>query len=353
VAYKQKLESYFTSSDSRAGWQGLKAVTGYTKAKETNWQGDEKEWAENLKSVYARFEKPDTVTPPPASNLTSHRFDVADVIKVFKAIKLNKAPGPDHISSKLLKECAHELAPVMTSLFNRSVEECCVPAIWKASPIVPVPKKANPQELNDFRPVALTSQVMKSMERLMLKQLTAQTSSQMDPNQFAYRPGRSVDDATALLMHRILTHVDKPGNYARVLYIDFSSAFNTMRPSILCDKLKDMNVDPSLCRWILDYLRCRTQRVRVNKTYSTSATTYIGAPQGCVLSPVLFTIYTNDHTGTEPDTIVIKYADDAAHAGFITNNDESRYRESIENLVAKCDRDDLTLNVKEDQGDDC
>jgi len=344
--YKRKLEGLFSDNNPRAGWQALKKVSGYGKAKDTIWQGDEKEWAENLNTFYARFEKPDPDTPTSAPRQPPILLCEAEVIKVFKAVRLNKAPGPDHLTPNVIKACASEIAPVMTNIFNRSLTEHKVPDTWKESTIIPVGKKANPKEMNDFRPVALTSQVMKCLERVLLKRLTAQTASHMDPNQFAYQPGRSVEDATALLTHRIFTHVETLGCYVRVLFIDFSSAFNTMRPSVLYTKLREMGVDESLSMWIMDYLRGRTQKVRVGSAFSSSTTTHIGAPQGCVLSPKLFVIYTNDHRGRDPITLVVKYADDAAHAGFISNSNETTYRESIDDLVEKCERDDLTLNVK-------
>ena len=102
----------------------------------------------------------------------------------------------------------------------------------------------------DFRPITLTSAPMKCVERLMLRRLMAEISSQMDPLQFAYRPGRSVDDATTLCIHSITKHLNMPGTYyVRVLFIYFSSAFNT---SILYNKLLAMGVNMSMCNWILD-----------------------------------------------------------------------------------------------------
>jgi hypothetical protein len=64
-----------------------------------------------------------------------------------------------------------------------------------------------------------------------------------------------------------------------------------------------------------------------------------------MLSPVLFTLYPNDHQGTEPHTYAIKYADDAAMAGLISNNDETQYRQDIETFVDRCDSDGLGLNI--------
>ncbi len=81
--------------------------------------------------------------------------------------------------------------------------------------------------LNDNRPVALTSVVMKSFERLVLAQLKDITGTLLDPLQFTYWANRSVDDAVNMETHYILQHLDKPGTYARILVVDFSSAFNT------------------------------------------------------------------------------------------------------------------------------
>jgi len=106
-----------------------------------------------------------------------------------------------------------------------------------------------------------------------------------------------------------------------------------------------MDVSPALVKWIMDYLHGRTQRVRVGSVLSSSISTYIGAPQGCGLSPVLFTTYTNEHRGEEPDTFIPKYADDAALAGLISGDDESQYRDTIDKFVAMCDEDDLHLNT--------
>jgi len=186
---------------------------------------------------------------------------------------------------------------------------------------------------------------MKCLERLILPIITQQVADNMDPHQFAYRKGRGVEDATALLTHLIYEHLEKPGNYARILFIDFSSAFNTMLPSILIGKIQELGVQSSLCAWIADYLHNRTQRVRVGGSLSTAAVTNIGAPQGCVLSPVLFTLYTNNHRGSEPHTYAIKYADDTATPGLISDDDETQYRSDITKLVNQCDNDGLELNV--------
>ena len=165
------------------------------------------------------------------------------------------------MSSASLKYCAYELAPVLTRIYNCSLTLQKGPTCFIYAAIVPVHKKPNPSCLNDYRPVALTSVIMKIFQRLVCNHLSSIT---LDPHQFAYRANRSVDDAVSLCLHCILQHLEGPGNYARLLFIDYSSAFNTILPSRLHDKLLHMGVDQSLCRWILDFLTGRVQVVKCN-----------------------------------------------------------------------------------------
>ncbi|KAI4898935.1 hypothetical protein NFI96_007066 [Prochilodus magdalenae] len=120
-----------------------------------------------------------------------------------------------------------------------------VPATWKTTCLIPVPKKAHPKELNDYRPVALTSHVMKTMKRLLLIHLRPQVHHAEDPLQFVYRE----------------------------------------KPLLLRDKLMKMEVDMHLVTWITDYLTGRPQHVRIRDFSSDTVISSTGAPQGTVLSP--------------------------------------------------------------------
>ena len=90
---------------------------------------------------------------------------------------------------------------------------------------------------------------MKSFERLVL----SITDPLLDPMQFTYRANRSVDDAVNMALHFILQHLDSAGTYARILFVDYSSAFNTIIPTLLQDKLSQLHVPDSTCRWITDF----------------------------------------------------------------------------------------------------
>ena len=112
-----------------------------------------------------------------------------------------------------------------------------MPNLWKTSTIIHVPKKANASELNDYRPVALTPVVMKSFERIVLNKLLSVVGPSLDKYQFAYKKHRGVEDATITVLNAIHEHLDKQGTYVHALMVDFSSAFNTIIPSILVAKL--------------------------------------------------------------------------------------------------------------------
>jgi hypothetical protein len=186
---------------------------------------------------------------------------------------------------------------------------------------------------------------MKVFERIVLAYLKACTGALCDPFQFAYQANRSVEDAVALGLFHILRHLERPRTYARVLFLDFSSAFNTIIPHMLFDKLLVLNVHPSICHWVLDFLLDRPQVVRVNKSVSSSAILNTGAPQGCVLSPLLFTLFTNDCVSSDPSVLVLKFSDDTTVEGLISNDDERAYREEVGQLVGWCSSNNLELNV--------
>ncbi len=100
----------------------------------------------------------------------------------------------------------------------------------------------------------LTSVAMESFERLVLAYLKDTTGPLLDTLQFAYRENRSVDDAVNMALQFILQHLDRTGTYVRILFVDFSSAFNTIIPDTLQNKLTQLSVPTSICQWINSFL---------------------------------------------------------------------------------------------------
>ncbi|KAI3358986.1 hypothetical protein L3Q82_015366 [Scortum barcoo] len=176
--------------------------------------------------------------------------------------------------------------------------------------------------LNDYRPVALTPIVMKCFERLVMAHIKDCVDVTVDPHQ----------------EQRLLCPPALCGFHLCVQY--------TIIPQTLVQKLTTLGLSSTLCNWVLDFLTDRPQSVRIHDVSSSSISLSTGSPQGCVLSPLLFTLLTYDCSAIHPSCLIVKFADDTAVVGRIANNDESDYRQEVEHLEGWCRQNNLCINVK-------
>ena len=126
-----------------------------------------------------------------------------------------------------------------------------------------------------------------------------------------------------------------------MLFIDYSLVFNTK----LITKLEALGLNPTLYNWVLDFLTGRPQVVKGGINTSTSLILNTGAPQGCVLGPLLFSMFTHDCMAEHASNSISKFADATTVVGLITNNDETAYREVVWALAERCQGNNLSLNV--------
>ncbi len=138
---------------------------------------------------------------------------------------------------------------------------------------------------------------------------------------------------------------DQPKRYTRAMFIDFSSAFNTIRLHILMERLLQLEVNSTIIRCVESFLTDRSQCVRVNAAVSSPIMTNTEAPQGSVISPVLFTLYTNESRAKSSDVFSVKFTDDTVIVGLITK-DETKYRRCVDEFVEWCHASFLQLNTK-------
>ena len=131
---------------------------------------------------------------------------------------------------------------------------------------------------------------MKFFERLAMAHINTIIPEALDRIQIAHRPNRSTDDAISIALHTALSHLDK----RRMLFIDYSSAVNTIVPLKFITKLRTLGLNTSHCNWILGFLTGRAQVVRVGNNASATLIFNTGAPQACVLSPLLYSLFTHD-----------------------------------------------------------
>ena len=127
-------------------------------------------------------------------------------------------------------------------------------------------------------------------------------------------------------------------------FISYSSVFNTIVPSTLTDKLLMLGLIPSLCSWIMDFLTSRTQSVSIGPLSSQTLIMHTVCPEGCVLSPLLYTLLTHDYTASYESNSIIRFADDTSHRlahcwWWDTNRSE------VSSWVTWCHKNNLSLNV--------
>ncbi len=256
LRYREIIESHFQLNDSRRMWKGLRTICAFGNKSSAEVRADPL-LADELNTFYGHFEcNGGSATLPISASGSSRQSSDNHVITVsedevrraLKRVNVRKATGPDGIAGRVLRSCADQLAGLFTSIFNESLATSVVPTSFKKSIIIPVPKNNKPSCLNDYCPVALTSIVMKVFERLVKSHICSSIPVTLDPLQFAYRPNRSTDEAISHILHSFLTHIDSSnGNFAKLLFIDYSSAFNTIVPIKLASKLTDLGLNSSLC----------------------------------------------------------------------------------------------------------
>ncbi|KAM7373781.1 hypothetical protein PAMA_022061 [Pampus argenteus] len=343
--YRRRIEVHLESNNSRQVWQGIQHLTNY-KTNPGAAEGDPA-LAEELNIFFARFEvtAPEAQQHHAAHSSTVLTLEEHGVRRSLRAVNPRKATGPDGVPGRVLRDCADQLAGIFTRIFNRSLAQSNVPPCLKSSIIVPVPKKPHISGLNDYRPVALTPVVMKCFEKLVRNHITSALPRSLDPHQFAYRANRSTEDAVATALHAALSHLEGQGNYVRMLFVDYSSAFNTILPHRLVTKLRDLGLPHTTCMWINSFLSDRKQRVRIGHHTSPALSLSTGSPQGCVLSPLLYSLYTHDCSPVHQSNTIIKFADDTTVVGPISGGDESAYRDEVTQLVSWCVANNLLLNT--------
>ena len=305
-------------------WQGLQTITDY-KGKHRRELPSDTSLPDELNYFYAHFEANNTETCMRAPAVLDNYV-----------ITLSTFTRPQGQKDYQDVYCEHALpnCQVSSLIFSTSpLSESVIPTCFKKPNIVPVPKNIKVTCLNDYRLVALTSVAMKCFERLVMAHINTIIPETLDPLQFAYRPHRSTDYAISISLHTALSHLDKRNTDVRMLFIDYSSAFNTIVPSKLISKLRTLGLNASLCNWILDFLMGLPQVVMVGKNTSAVLVLITGDPHGYMLRPSCSPC--SPTTAWPLTTPTPSLSLQTTVVGLITDNDETACREEVSRLLPK------------------
>jgi hypothetical protein len=243
-------------------------------------------------------------------DVSSISVSIPGVYKQLMELDPHKCQGPDEVSPYVLKKLATEIAPFLVCIFQLSLDLGELPAAWKSANVCPVPKGGSKSDPGNYRPISLTSIVVKLLEHIVfshtMKHLAA--NHVINDAQHGFLQGRSCESQLVLLTHELQKSLDT-GKQSDLVFLDFRKAFDTVPHQRLLLKAKGYGICSQALIWIGSFLNQRKQRVVVSGAASEWVGVTSGVPQGSVLGPLLFLLYINDICTIVSSRIKL-YADD-------------------------------------------
>ena len=272
-------------------------------------------------------------------------FSKQELEDQLRKLKNRKAPGPDDVCAEHLKHLGPAAQGALLRLINRSWSSGAVPSAWRRAVIVPIPKAGkDPQEVTSYRPISLTSHTAKLMERMVGARLThlLERDDVIPAEQVGFRRGRSAEENLGRLIQEVQDGWNRPAPRARPMdgktaarfvltAYDFSRAYDLIDHKMLRLKMS-RHLPRCFVTWIFQFLRDRRACAEVNGVRSRNRPFRAGLPQGSVLAPTLFTLWSADLVETlrrTTGTSVYLYADDTATLCSGSTIQEARERAQL------------------------
>lgn len=234
-----------------------------------------------------------------------------EVQSIIQSLPEKCAAGYDNLSTYFIKRCSDVLSQALANIFNLSISSGRFPSFLKTATVIPVPKKSNKHEIDNYRPISLLSTVSKIFEKLFMAGLGPFLDKHCIIGHFqhGFRKGHSTETALVNLVQHVNSAADN-NNYVYLISFDLSRAFDTLHPAFVSEKIARFGIRGSINDWILSFLTGRTFKIRVGSSYSELYNTDLGAPQGSVLGPIIFNLYINDLPEHLSEGEIFAYADD-------------------------------------------
>jgi hypothetical protein len=219
----------------------------------------------------------------------------AEIEKLLRSAPAKSSPI-DVLPTWLLKGSVDILLPRIVDIVNAALAEG-MPISYKRAVVTPLLKNASLDinVLNNFRPVSNLSYISKLIERIVARRLIdfVESNSLLEPCQSAYRRFHSTETAMLRVQHDLLMASEKQHVSALVL-LDLSAAFDTVEHATLLQRLSMLGLTGSALEWIQSYLSDRYQCVQIEGFLSANVQVKTGVPQGSVLGPILFILFTHE-----------------------------------------------------------
>ena len=219
----------------------------------------------------------------------------------------------------------HGIQEGLNMLWRKSIDTGVIPEVLKISNITPIYNGGSRQIPKNYRPVALTSHLIKLFEKILRNHLVSfiEHNNLMNPNQHGFRTGHSC--LSQLIQHfDRITKLLEEGENADVVYLDFAKAFDKLDFEVTLEKLKNMGIKGKLHKWIESFLTGRKQFVLVEGEKSEAVQVQSGVPQGSVIGPLLFLILLKDIDKDVRSSWVSSFADDTRVLAGVKNQEDVR-----------------------------
>ena len=302
-----------------------------------------------MRLVDFTWRKPHNILPKTMKTFNFTYVSTVFVRNQLKRLKRKKATGVDELTTSMIKDCAENLAPVLSHIINLSLNSGTFPNLWKIAKVTPIYKSGIINAPENYRPISVLPILSKVAERAVQTQLMEflETNNLIDVGQYGYRKMRSTEEAVIKLCDDIRYQANN-GLLVGAVFVDLSRAFDTLSHSNLTEKLRSYGVRSTELEWFKSYLFNRRQIIDIKGKMSKEQSVTSGVPQGSILGPLLFLLFYNDLRDSLTFSSLLMYADDTVlyYANKDINAINTCLNKDLETLSDFCSKNELIMNMK-------